>query len=143
MYGAGDQLLSGSRFPQDHHRGIGARYRLYLLKYVSKRGTFSHDFLKIVLRSDLVFTVELFLRQFVLKFSDFLKRQCVIHCDRNLVGHFAEQLQVSLAKCGLLEAADIQGSQKALTTRKWQPASGPDSGVEKQLRRFRRKVLYA
>ena len=143
MNGAGNQFLSGSRFSKNHHRRIRASYGLHLLKYVLQRGAFPYDFFKIVFGSDLIFQVELLLRQLVLQFSDFLKRQGVIDRDRNLVGHFAEQIQIALSERGLLEAADTQGSEKAFPASKRQPASGLNSGVEKQLRCFGREILDA
>src|SRR4051794_3024977 len=83
--GARDQFLARPRFPVDEDGGIGGRNGLDLLKNAAQRGATSHDLFEVQLAADLIFQIDLLLRQAVLELGDLVISERVLYRDRHLI----------------------------------------------------------
>ena len=89
--GARHQFLAGAGFAVDQHGGIGGRHGLHLLEHGLQRAALADDFLEAVVGADLVFQVDLFLRQAGVELFDALVGEGVIERDGHLAGHLREE----------------------------------------------------
>ena len=92
--GAREQFLAGAGFAVDQHGGIGGRHGLHLLQNGLQRAALADDLLEAVVGADLVFEVDLLLREPRVQFLDALVGERVLERDRHLARRLGEELQV-------------------------------------------------
>ena len=94
---AGDQLLPGSRFPIDEHRGVRGRYLCDLRQNMPERLTVSDNLLEVVFAADFLLQVRVLRRQLISQPPYFFVRKTVIQRHRHRAGYLFEQTTAQTA----------------------------------------------
>jgi hypothetical protein len=111
VQGAGDELLAGTRFAADEYGRSGRGDGLDLLEHPSQGSAVADDLPEIVLRADFLFQVEVLLGQPVFQLTDLAVGLRVLHRNRDLLGHLAEQFDLIRGESVFALPADVHGAQ--------------------------------
>src|SRR5882762_9669729 len=112
-----NQLLAGSRIPQDQHGRPRRRRQFHLGQRPFQRRAFSNNLLKIKLRSNLFFEIQLLHRQLILQRVDFLESQRVLNRQRDLCSHLLNKLNICEVKAFRTSARQVQCPKRSRSVR--------------------------
>ena len=118
VQGAGDQFLARARLPANEHGGVGGGDRLDLLQDPAQRGALPDDLLEVMSGADLLFQVDLLLRELVLEGCDLAIRQRVLDRHGHLVGDPGQEFQVVGTEGRLRPSGEAQDAEDVIAARR-------------------------
>src|SRR6266404_4487814 len=112
-----NQLLAGSRVPQDQHGGSRRCRQFHLRQGPFQRSALSNNFLKIKFGSNLLLEIQLLHRQLILQRIDLLERQRILHRQRDLCSHLLNKLNICKVKPFRASARQVQCPKRSRSVR--------------------------
>src|ERR1700687_843474 len=85
-----NQFLSGASFPEKQYGRVAGGHGFHEVQDMAKSRTLPNNSFEVHLAPDLVFQIQLFLREFVFEISDFTICERVLHADRDLLCNFGQ-----------------------------------------------------
>ena len=148
MNRARDQFLAGAGLAVNQHRRIGRRHRFHLLERTPQRSAGPYDLFEIQLAADLIFQVQILLRQPVFEIGDLAIGECVLEGDRNLAGDLAKKVCATLEYNGeiVFDTSKPDGTPRKLMDSSklfsygWRPKVSMEEGIRIAYDEFRGKA---
>ena len=126
MDSASDQFLSGASLSQQQYGRIACSHGFDQLQYLPESRTLPNDSCKVGLAANLIFQVELFLRELVLQVFDFAIGQGILNGDRHLSRRSHQELNIFRVECILIPPAKRQNSKRTVAADQGQTAARRD-----------------
>src|SRR5688572_4278226 len=140
VYGAGDQFLPGTGFTADQNRGVRWRDSFDLAENLAKCGTLSNDLFEIAFGANLIFEVQLFFRELVLKLFDFAIGHRIVSGECDLLCDLREKINVLVGERVLSQTSHGQDADGAALSEQWRATSRLKTFGEEAFRKLRRKL---
>src|SRR5581483_224890 len=127
MHGTSKYLLAGTGFSEYQDGGIAGSNGFGIDQGPLDGGAFADDFLEVQLGADLLFQIELLLRELVLELRNFLVSARVFEGRCDVIGDLNQQIGLVRTECVLVLAGEVERPHHGLGSHQRNRAAGANA----------------